>query len=293
MLDFTVGIIGVGNMGLGMLRNLQRRGVAVTAFDVLRERCALAREAGAEIAKSAQHLQACHCVIICVIDAPQTIAVVNSLTLSSDRKTRALRCVLLCPTIAPNDVQHCAQLLATCGVDCIDAPMSGGPVRAEDGSMSLMVACADAVFEAHAPLLNALSSQVFRISTQLGDAAKTKLVNNLLAAINLAGAAECMALASKLGLNLPVTLAVIAQSSGASWIGQDRLPRALVGDYAPRAHTALLAKDSALALEMAAELGFDARLGRVGAAAFAEALAQGLGAQDDASLFTLMQQRTL
>ena len=159
--------------------------------------------------------------------------------------------------------------------------------------MSLMVACADAVFEAHAPLLNALSSRVFRISTQLGDGAKTKLVNNLLAAINLAGAAECMALASKLGLDLPATLAVIAQSSGASWIGQDRLPRALAGDYAPRAHTSLLAKDSALALKMAAELGFDLRLGRVGAAAFADALVQGLGAQDDASLFALMQQRTL
>ena len=87
--------------------------------------------------------------------------------------------------------------------------MSGGPARAADGSMSLMVACLDEVFAQHSPLMkNDLSSKVFRISQRPGDGARTKLVNNLLAGINLAAAAEAMALAGRLGLDLAATQAV-------------------------------------------------------------------------------------
>ena len=66
------------------------------------------------------------------------------------------------------------------------------------------------------PLLQALSSKVFRMSERPGDAARTKLVNNLLAGINLVGAAEAMALARRMGLDLERTLDVIGQSSGQS-----------------------------------------------------------------------------
>ena len=113
-------------------------------------------------------------------------------------------------------------------------------------------------------LLEALSSKLFRVGERPGDGARTKLVNNLLAAINLAGAAEAIALAERLGLDPARTLDVIEQSSGQSWIGSDRMRRAIAGDLAPRAHTTLLAKDSRLALEMAAAAGFDgaARDGR-------------------------------
>jgi 3-hydroxyisobutyrate dehydrogenase-like beta-hydroxyacid dehydrogenase len=79
--------------------------------------------------------------------------------------------------------------------------------------MSLMVACEDAVFVSQEKLLNTLSSQVFRIGTRVGDGARTKLVNNLLAGINLVGAAEVMALSEHLGLSLDTTLSVIEQSS--------------------------------------------------------------------------------
>ena len=76
-----------------------------------------------------------------------------------------------------------------------------------------MVACADAVFERHRRLLEALSTTVFRLSERIGDGACTKLVNNLLAGINLACAAEVMALAERLGLDLARTLDVIEHSS--------------------------------------------------------------------------------
>ena len=157
--------------------------------------------------------------------------------------------------------------------------------------MSLMLACPPAVYEQQADLLQALSSKVFRISDKPGDGARTKLVNNLLAGINLVGAAEALALAARLGLDLGKTLEVIEQSSGQSWIGSDRLRRAIAGDYAPRAHVTLLEKDTRLAVEAARAAGFEGPLGARASQVFAQAHEAGMAAQDDAALFKHLSSR--
>jgi 3-hydroxyisobutyrate dehydrogenase-like beta-hydroxyacid dehydrogenase len=188
-------------------------------------------------------------------------------------------------------VEAVASRLQTHGVFTVDAPMSGGPVRAKAGTMSLMVACEDTVFAQQEKLLNALSSHVFRIGTRVGDGARTKLVNNLLAGINLVGAAEVMALSEHLGLSLDTTLSVIEQSSGQSWIGSERMRRALVNDLAPRAHMTLLTKDTALAIEAAKTAGFHGVLGPVAAQAFAQACQAGLADADDAAMLQWLRQQ--
>jgi L-threonate 2-dehydrogenase len=143
----------------------------------------------------------------------------------------------------------------------------------------------------------------------VGDGARMKLCNNLLAGINLAGAAEVFALASHLGLDLPTLLQVVSQSSGQSWIASDRLPRALAGDFAPRAHMSLLAKDTQLALDMARSAGalpgsaIDSAtaqaagtnplpLGQAATQAFAQALVAGFAHCDDAALLPLALSQT-
>jgi len=126
---------------------------------------------------------------------------------------------------------------------------------------------------------------VIRIGDRIGDGARTKLVNNLLAAINLAGAAEALALAARAGLDPATTLGVIERSSGQSWIGSDRMRRALAGDLIPRAHMTLLAKDSRLAVEMARETDADVALGTAAATRFVAACAAGLDSADDAALY--------
>jgi 3-hydroxyisobutyrate dehydrogenase-like beta-hydroxyacid dehydrogenase len=199
--------------------------------------------------------------------------------------------VLLCPTIAPHDVEAIAAQLAERGIATVDAPMSGGPARARDGSMSLMVAGEDAVVARVQPLLDALSSKVFRISQRVGDGARTKLVNNLLAGINLVGAAEAMAMAQRMGRDGARTLDVIGQSSGQSWIAEDRMRRALAGDYAPRAHMTLLEKDTRLAVQAAAAVGFAGPLGAQAAAVFAQASRAGLAELDDAALLRFLQSK--
>jgi L-threonate 2-dehydrogenase len=292
----TISVIGVGNMGGSMALNLLARGYTVYVHDIDHAKVHFLCEKGAiALIECAQAAIKSIATIVCVVDAEQTQQVLlgERGLMQADAGVLVDHTVMLCPTIAPQDVARFANELAQRGVQVIDAPMSGGPARAQDGSMSLMIACKDAVFAQHEGLLRDLSSKVFRISEQPGDASRTKLVNNLLAASNLAAAAEAMALAERLGLNLQTTLDVIEQSSGQSWIGSDRMRRAIThngqGDFAPRAHMTLLAKDSKLALRMAQAAGASNPIGEQAARAFEQALKEGWADLDDAALLKLYQ----
>jgi L-threonate 2-dehydrogenase len=282
-------VIGVGNMGAAMAQRLLDGGCSVWVRDVRPEAEAALVRAGAQRASDCADLtRRCQLVIVVVVDAAQCDEVLFGNAGAGDRWHTGTT-VVLCPTIAPHDVERIAQRLHACGVSCIDAPMSGGPQRAREGSMSLMVACADTVFESHEAVLRWLSSRLVRIGARVGDGARTKLVNNLLAAVNLAGAAEALALAERVGLEPQRTLQVIEQSSAQSWIGSDRMTRALLNDFTPRAHTSLLAKDTTLALELAQRAQTRPPLGAVAQALFAKACAEGLESLDDSSLLTLMR----
>ncbi len=290
-----VGIIGVGNMGGGMAKRLLSQGWAVHVCDIDAHKTKALQALGATVHATPFALaQQVHTVIVCVVNAQDVQDVLSGTTDATHGLLSALQAhhtVMLCPTLSPEDVENTAAQLMALRVHTIDAPMSGGPLRAEQGTMSLMVACEDAVFAAHDNLLNTLSNQVFRISQRVGDGARTKLVNNLLAGIHLVGAAEAMALAERLGLSLPTTLSVIAQSSGQSWIGSDRMQRALQNDWAPRAHMSLLTKDTALAQQAAHSVGFQGVLGQQAAKAFADASAAGLADLDDAAMLQWLRQK--
>lgn len=288
-----VAVVGAGNMGGGMVGRLCDQSWPVVACDIDPERQQQALQDGAHGADNphaaAALLEEDGVLIVCVVDAAQTNTVLFGPT-GAARAMRPGQVVLMCPTLAPDDVEAIDRQLGALGIACIDAPMSGGPARARDGSMSLMVAGPGAVLDRHRPLLNALSSRVFRISDRVGDAARTKLVNNLLAGINLVGAAEVLALAERMGLDASLTLDVIEQSSGQSWIGSDRMRRAIAGDLAPRAHVTLLEKDTRLAVRAAQHVGFAGPLGEKAAAVFAQASAAGLGGLDDAALLPWLRQ---
>ena len=285
LLSKNVGIVGIGNMGGAMAAHLLAQGWRVQVCDIDAAKVidferfgALARTSPAQAAIDSIAL------IVCVVDAAQTEEVLFGAG-GAAAAMQPGQAVLLCPTIAPLEVEGFAQRLAQRGIATIDAPMSGGPARARDGSMSLMVACQDDVFDRYRHLIETLSAKVFRISGRPGDGARTKLVNNLLAGINLVGAAEVLALAQRMGLDLHKTLEVIEQSSGQSWIGSDRMRRAIAGDYTPRAQVTLLQKDTRLAVQAAQAAGMEVPLGTVARDVLGRTVDAGLGLLDDAAVF--------
>ncbi len=290
---YPVAVIGVGNMGGAMAARLLDFGWPVHVCDTRSEPVkALVTQGAVAHALPAGAARAAQLTIVCVVDAVQARDVLFGAGGVADAMHLG-HCVMLCPTVAPSDIEDIGLQLRPFGLHVIDAPMSGGPARARDGSMSLMVACPPTVFERYRGLIETLSSKVFRISEKPGDGARTKLVNNLAAGINLVAAAEVLALAQRLGLDPAATLAVIEQSSGQSWIGSDRMRRAIAGDLAPRAHMTLLEKDTRLALQAAQAAGFDGPLGARARDVFAAASAGGLAERDDSALLQWLSRSDL
>ena len=282
--DFTIGIIGIGAMGMAMAKNLHRRGWRVMVRDVRAEAEQEADSLGMQARASPAALALpAEVIVVVVLNAQQIEDVLSGsdglLQVDLDGRT-----VMLCSTIAPEDTIRFAHALAQRGTEVIDAPISGGPARAEAGTMSMMLAAEERLIERCDALISAMSDKQFRISETIGDGAKAKLVNNLLAGINLVASAEALALGMKIGLEPRKLFDVICASSGMSWIFQDRMARALQDDFAPRAFAHILTKDVTLATAMATQADYPTPLGDAALDIFRETVEEGWAELDDAAV---------
>ncbi len=286
-----VGVIGTGAMGMGVVRSLLRAGYPVIARDIRTDAQDAAVAHGASGAPTPAALaRRAPVAIVLVVDATE----VDTVLFGADRAVEAFLpggVVMLCSTVDPAYTAALAPRLAVHGVALLDAPVSGGPAKAAAGTMTLMVAGDSAIRERCRGIFAAIAGKVFELSDQPGDAAALKIVNNLLAAANLAAGAEALAMARKAGLDLAQAIAVIGASSGASWMFDDRMPRALQDDYAPRAAARILAKDLGIARDFAARLGCDAPFALAALAAFEATVAAGYGDEDDAAVAKLFALR--
>ncbi|MEP7328165.1 MAG: NAD(P)-dependent oxidoreductase [Betaproteobacteria bacterium] len=281
----SVGVIGVGAMGGGVAASLRRNGFDTHVRDIRPEAMQEGVALGAHAHPTPAALAAqSDILIVLVVDVGQ----VETVLFGAQGAVAALRpeaIVMLASTLDPDDVATLATKLAAAGAVCVDAPVSGGPKRATEGTMTMMIAGpADALARCE-PVLAAIAGKVFRVGTVPGTAAKFKIVNNLLAAVNLAAGAEALALATAAGLDIPTVVDVINASSGASWMFADRMPRALADDYAPRAAAKILAKDVGIAATFAARHRVGAPFAQAARAAFDHAVATGHGEEDDAIVY--------
>ena len=283
----SVGVIGTGAMGGGVVQSLVRAGIATFARDIRADAAARAVAAGASSCASPAALaRACDIVIILVVDADQVETVLFGADGVAAAGTRD-RVVLLSSTVDPAYVNALASRLAVPALALLDAPVSGGPGKAAAGTMSMMVSGDPAALVRARPVLDRIAGHVFELGPRAGDASTFKIVNNLLAGANLAAGAEALALAHAAGLDLQRVSDVVNASSGASWIFADRIPRALQNDLSPRAAVKLLAKDVAIAAALAERLHVDAPFSKLARDAFAAAAALGHAEDDDAVLMRL------
>jgi len=287
----AVGVIGPGAMGLGIVASLVRGGFRVVARDIRPEADGRAAAAGATVLGSpAEVARAAPIVAIVVVDAGQIDDVLfapDGILASGARG----RIVLVASTVDPDYVRGLPARVAAAGVTILDTPISGGPAKAAAGTMTVMVAGPAEARERCARVFAAIAGRTFTISDRAGDAAATKIVNNLLAAANLAAAAEALALADALGLDVRATADVISASSGASWIFADRVPRALDGDWLPRAAARILAKDVGIACDVAARAHADATFAEAARSAFLDTVDAGYGEDDDAAIVRRARER--
>ena len=290
----VVGIIGIGAMGMAIAKNLRNRQYDVVVRDIRPEAEAQARALGMAVCPTPAvlALQA-DVVIVVVVNAQQ----IGEVLFGADgvclpQPGARARTVLVCSTIAPADTIAFAERLAAHGIALLDAPISGGPNRAEAGTMSIMLAGSAAVLSGVQDLLAAMAEKRFVVSDVIGDAAKAKLVNNLLAGINLVAGAEALALGMKMGLEPNKLFEIISASSGSSWVFQDRMARALKDDFTPHAYAHILTKDVTLATAMADAVDYDTPLADAALARFKETVARGWAELDDAAVLKTYQARS-
>jgi 3-hydroxyisobutyrate dehydrogenase-like beta-hydroxyacid dehydrogenase len=280
----VAGVVGTGAMGMGVVRSLRRHGLATFARDIRPEAQREAAALGARTTDSAAALAAqVDVAILLVVDDRQIDEVLFGPAGAADA-FRPGAIVVVSSTVDPLYVAALAPKLAARNLRLVDAPVSGGPARAADGTMTMMASGAADALAACAGLFERIAGRVFVVGERPGDAATFKIVNNLLAGANLAAGAEALALAQRAGIDPVRALEVINASSGASWIVADRMARELAGDRGVRAAAKILAKDVGIAASLAQRLGAPDAFARTARDAFRAAIDAGYGEEDDAAL---------
>ena len=256
----TVGVVGLGNMGLGMAASLVRGGFAVTGFDISPSRRQPAEAAGATVVTDlAAVLAAADALVFSLPYAKDVEAVVTApggLLARRDRKVIAIDT----STSDPATTRRLAARLAEAGHALLDAPVSGGPSGAAEGTLTMMVGGAAADLEEARPVLDAMAGRVVHVGPS-GAGNIAKLVNNLLVAAHLVTTGEAMRLSEAAGLSAEDALRVVNSATGRSAISEVMFPRwILPGTFDSGFSAGLMRKDVRLALEMAAQAGCDSPL---------------------------------
>jgi putative dehydrogenase len=283
----TVAVVGVGSMGFGIARSLLRAGHIVRGFDV--DRAALRRlaeDGGQATECPAAAAGGADAVVVVVVNAAQTDTVLNGEggILPVMRPGAA---ILASPTMAPADARRFAEQAARHGVHYLDAPISGGAVRAEAGQLTVMASGPPAAFEAAGPTLQAIAGTVYNLGDTAGVGSAFKIVNQLLAGVHIAAACEAITFAKNLDLDLAKVFEVITNSAGNSWMFENRIPHVLDGDYAPKSAVSIFTKDLGIVTEIARKEKFPLPIASTALQLFLMTEAAGMGQDDDASVARL------
>lgn len=286
----AVTVIGLGAMGLGMARSLLRAGLAVRGCDLRSEaRDALAAAGGAPADSPAVAAQGAEIVVVTVVNAAQAEAVL----LGPQGALAAMApdgVVVLSSTVPAADARALAEKVAAQGRLFLDAPMSGGTIAAEEGRLTFMASGVPAAFAKAEPALSAMAGKVYRLGDEPGIGSTVKSVNQLLAGVHIAVAAEAMAFGVRAGADPRTLYEVISNSAGNSWMFGNRVPHMLDGDYTPRSAVEIFVKDLGLVLDAGRSLRFPLPLASAAHQLFLMAAAAGLGQQDDAAVVKVFEQ---
>ncbi|WP_186122773.1 L-threonate dehydrogenase [Burkholderia gladioli] len=279
-----VGVIGLGAMGLGVARSLLRAGFRVHACD-LREDvlAAFAAEGGVPCATPAELGAHCEVLITLVVNAAQTEAVLFG-EQGAVPAMRAGSVVISSATVAPDFALQLGARVEAAGLLMLDAPVSGGAARAASGEMTVMSSGPAEAYAACEDVLAAIAGKVYRLGAEHGAGSKVKIINQLLAGVHIAAAAEAMALGLREGVDADALYDVITHSAGNSWMFENRVPHILDGDYTPLSAVDIFVKDLGLVLDTARRSKFPLPLSATAHQMFMSASSAGHGGEDDSAV---------
>ena len=278
-----IGIIGLGAMGKGMASSLRRAGYEVHVCDVRPEAAqAFVLDGGVACASPADVASHCDIVVSVVVNAAQTDAVL----FGDGGAAAALKrgsVFVMCSTVDPNWSIALESRLAEQGILYLDAPISGGAARAASGEMTMMTAGSAPAYAKVGAALDAMAAKVYRLDDKAGAGSKVKIINQLLAGVHIAAAAEAMALGLREGVDAKALYEVITHSAGNSWMFENRMAHVIAGDYTPLSAVDIFVKDLGLVLDTARSSKFPLPLSATAHQMFMQASSSGHGREDDSA----------
>ena len=287
----TVGLIGLGAMGSGMAQSLRRAGHTVHVFDVRPEAAqAFAKDGGVACASLAELGAACDVVISVVVNAAQTEAVLFGAEGSDSGCAAHMKpgsVFVMCSTVDPNWSVALEARLEGMGLRYIDAPISGGAAKAASGQMTMMSAGKPEAYALAEPFLNAMAGKVYKLGNKAGAGSQVKIINQLLAGVHIAAAAEAMALGLREGVDAAALYEVITHSAGNSWMFENRMAHVLAGDYTPLSAVDIFVKDLGIVLDVARASKFPLPLSSTAHQMFMQASTAGHAKEDDSAVIKI------
>ena len=293
MTDKTIGVVGLGAMGRGMAASLRRAGWNVHVCDVRIDAAqAFAAEGGVACATPAELAAKCSIVVSVVVNAAQT----DDVLFGENGAAAALQpgsLFIMCSTVDPNWSVALEARLAGQGLLYLDAPISGGAAKAASGEMTMMTAGTPAAYAKAGGALEAMAARVYKLGDQAGNGSKVKIINQLLAGVHIAAAAEAMALGLREGVAAKDLYEVITHSAGNSWMFENRMAHVLAGDYTPLSAVDIFVKDLGLVLDTARASKFPLPLSATAHQMFMQASTAGYAKEDDSAVIKIFPGITL
>jgi 3-hydroxyisobutyrate dehydrogenase len=288
-----IGLIGLGAMGRGMAASLRRAGYAVHVCDVRPDAVqAFVAEGGVGCAHPTELAARCDIVVSVVVNAAQTEAVLFG-EHGAAAAMKPGHLFVMCSTVDPNVSIGLEQRLAERGVLYLDAPISGGAAKAASGQMTMMTAGKPEAYAKAGKALDAMATQVYKLGDKAGNGSKVKIINQLLAGVHIAAAAEAMALGLREGVDAAALYEVITHSAGNSWMFENRMAHVLAADYTPLSAVDIFVKDLGLVLDTARATKFPLPLASTAHQMFMQASSAGFGREDDAAVIKVFPGITL
>ncbi len=289
----TVGVIGLGAMGAGIAKTLRSQGFAVHVCDVRPGAAeAFAADGGTAHSSPASVAAAVKVLVSVVVNAAQT----ESVLFGAGGAASAMppgSCFIMCSTVDPNWSVALEAKLNAAGVHYVDGPISGGAAKAAAGQMTMMTAAKPEAYAVANAVLDAMAGKVYRLGDQAGAGSKVKIINQLLAGVHIAAAAEAMALGLREGIEAAALYEVITHSAGNSWMFENRMAHVLAGDYTPLSAVDIFVKDLGLVLDTARASKFPLPLASTAHQMFMQASTAGFAKEDDSAVIKIFPGITL
>lgn len=246
-----IGMIGLGAMGHSIARNIMNHGYDMVLYDIRPEAFADLVADGAEGAASLQELgQKVDTVLLMVNTYAQCCTVMESLL-----QTLRGAVIINLGTIAMDEAQNLEKMAAKANCRMVDCPVSGGTAGAKAGTLTLMAAAEDTVFEQCRPLLESFGTNVIHVGTEVGQGQAIKAINQLLVGIHMCATAEAFTMAKQCGLDLQTMYDVICKSAGRSEIFRNRGQFLIDRDFSTRSTLQIQLKDTGIACKTADAVG--------------------------------------